>query len=177
MIPPGSTVSCPAAMKRLLGVTVTVALAPTVSVPDDGTTASSPSRLCDSEMDHLTGPFEAVRVRVTERPGRGAIDWGSTVRVPWTGGGMAVPLVEDRADGRGEPRPDADLLAEGREPAAERPPAEPPGAGPTAGGRPPPTVTVTVTEGDACPALVGRADPLTPGPRADTLWPAVGTGL
>ena len=44
MIPPGSTVSCPTAMSRSLGVMVTVALAPAASVPDDGTTLSEPVR-------------------------------------------------------------------------------------------------------------------------------------
>ena len=160
MIPPGSRVSCPPAMSRSVGVTVTVALAPAASVPDDGATVSSPIRPWDSVMDQLTGPFEAVRVRVTERPGRGAIEVGSTVSVPCTGLAVALLLalaVEDLADGAGELRRDADPVAEGREPRAAEPDAEPPRAE-SAGGRPP-TVTVTVTAGEACPDLVGRADP------------------
>jgi|SRR5579862_1656338 len=153
MIPPGSRVSCPPAMSISTGVTVTVVLAPAASVPADGATLSTPIRLCDSVMDHLTGPFEAVRMRVTERPGRGVIVLGSTVSVPCGGGGWALRVaVADLADGVGEARRDADPVAEGRDVDGE------PSAAPTVGGTRP-TVTVTITEGDARPDLVGRADP------------------
>jgi len=62
VIPPGSTVSCPPSASTLPTTIVTVVLAPAASVPDDGTTITSPSRFCDSVMDQFTGPFKAVSV-------------------------------------------------------------------------------------------------------------------
>ena len=41
--PPGFTVSCPASATRLVEVTVTVALAPAASEPDDGETLIRPT--------------------------------------------------------------------------------------------------------------------------------------
>jgi len=42
--PPGFTVSCPSSASRLVDVTVTVALAPAASDPEEGDTVSLPAR-------------------------------------------------------------------------------------------------------------------------------------
>jgi hypothetical protein len=103
VIPPGSTVSCPPTVSRSLALTVTVVLAPSASVPDDGATVRPPTRPCDGVMDQVTGPPEAVSVKVAELPTLSRIVVELTLSVPPAGGGGVeaggvVPLV----DGAGE---------------------------------------------------------------------------
>ena len=153
--------SWPLALSRSLAVvTVTVTLAPAASVPDDGAAVTTPFRLCDGVMDQVTGPFEAVRVRVTERPGRGAIDVGVTVSVPCTGLGVALTVallvalgLADLGDGVAEPGRAAAPVADGRGPDAGPPPGRL-----AVGDRPP-----AAAEGDGFPDRVERAEAGTPG--------------
>ena len=175
VIPPGSRVRYPPAVIRLPTVTVTVVLVPAARVPDDGETDTAPIRPCDSVMDQVTGPPEALRVRVAELPGSGLIVIARTFTdsVPGLGQrlgeGLAVAVarlvavaVARLADGTGEPGPGAGLAADGR-----GPDAEPPAGEVAAGGRP------VVTEGDAFADTVGRAEPGPPGLPAPTPGPVL----
>ncbi len=73
-----------------LALRLTVVLRPASSRPDDGATVSSPTRPGDSVMDHVTGPPEAVSVRVPPSSGLSTIVLGVTLSVPAGGGGVAV---------------------------------------------------------------------------------------
>ena len=143
-------------------------LAPAASVPDDGATARAPTRPCDGVMDQFTGPFQAVRVRVAELPVRGIIVTvlADRVSVPFTGRGVAVTVtltvavaVTALADGAREPRPNADLGADGRGPGSE-----PPADQATVGGPPLVGEGDAFAEGEAFADPVGRAEPGTPRP-------------
>jgi hypothetical protein len=175
VIPPGSRVKYPPAVIRLPTVTVTVVLVPAARVPADGETDTAPIRPCDSVMDQVTGPPEALRVRVAELPGSGVIVIARTFtdRVPGLGGGLGEGLavavaglvavaVARLVDGTGEPGPGAGLAADGRGPGAEPP------AGPVAaGGRP------AVTEGNAFADTVGCAELGPPGRSALAVTPVL----
>src|SRR5260370_559529 len=102
VIPPGFTVSWLSSEARPLTERVTVTLWPDASVPAAGATVSLPIRLDASVMDHLTGPPEAVKVRLPPVIGLGRIDLGVTPSVPCLGGGGAEGEEGGRAGaGRG----------------------------------------------------------------------------
>lgn len=86
-MPPGLTVSWLSTEARPLIDRATVALWPAASVPDDGETVSLPIRLADSVTDHVTGPPEAVTVRLPPSSGLSTIAVGDTLSVPGAGGG------------------------------------------------------------------------------------------
>ena len=106
-MPPGFTMSWLCTETGLVTMRETVTLWPDASVPADGETVTWPSRLEDSAMDHVTGPPEAVSVRLPPRPGVSKILFGVTVSVPCFGGGgvaegvLVTLVVLD--DGAGEP--------------------------------------------------------------------------
>src|SRR5260370_21956198 len=89
VIPPGFTVSWLSSEARPLTERVTVTLWPDASVPAAGATVSLPIRLDASVMDHLTGPPEAVKVRLPPVIGLSRIDLGVTLSLPCLGGGGA----------------------------------------------------------------------------------------
>jgi hypothetical protein len=103
VMPPGFTASRPSTLTALtvpraaatlwpdtvpLAPTETVALWPAASLPEDGETVTSPIRADDSVMDHVTGPPEAVRVRVPPSGGLSTMVVGVTLSVP----GMSVKV-------------------------------------------------------------------------------------
>jgi hypothetical protein len=136
-----------------LTLTLTVALWPACRRPEDGATVSWPIRPDDSEIDHDTGPPEAVSVRVLPDSALTTIVLGVTRSVPGGGGGAAVVLLGDGAGelGEGLCRGDGLWLGDG---------AEAEGDGPPRAGDVPPADG----EGDTrAPALaVGVAEPPEP---------------
>jgi hypothetical protein len=126
LIPPGFTVSwqpthaptelprAASAVTPLAALRVTVVLRPASSRPDEGATVTLPIRAPDSVMDQVTGPPEAVSVRVPPSSGLSTMVLGVTLSVPGAGGGGAlvvpvavgvglpVALLEDGAGELGE---------------------------------------------------------------------------
>jgi hypothetical protein len=98
-MPPGFTVSWLSTEARPLTDRATVALWPAASVPEDGETVSLPIRLEDSVIDQVTGPPEAVTVRLPPSSGLSTIAVGVTLIVPGAGagggggGGAAVAVL------------------------------------------------------------------------------------
>jgi hypothetical protein len=72
---------------RPLADRVTVTLCPDAIVPEDCESRTFPIRLDGSAMDHVTGPPDAVRVRLAPVIGLSRIAVGLTLRVPGGGGG------------------------------------------------------------------------------------------
>jgi hypothetical protein len=144
-MPPGFTVSLLSTEARPLTDKATVALWPAASVPADGETVSSPIRLEGSVTDHVTGPPDAVTVRLPPSSGLSTIVVGVTLSVPCLGGGgggggvgaavavlvavlVAVALLVGGAGEPGAvPRPDEGAVADGEGPAGVG--GEPPAAG------------------------------------------------
>ena len=128
---------------RPLTERVTVTLCPDASVPEEGETSTLPIRLEGSVMDHVTGPPDAVRVRLAPVSGLSRIVVGFTLSVPGGGGGggggeegllVGVPVLVDGAGELGELRwLDDGALGEGDPPGPGEPPGpddgEPPGPG------------------------------------------------
>src|ERR1700677_4499559 len=86
-MPPGLTASWLSTEARPLTDRATVALWPAASVPEDGETVSLPIRLEGSVIDHVTGPPDAVTVRLPPSSGLSTIVVGVTLSVPCAGGG------------------------------------------------------------------------------------------
>jgi hypothetical protein len=101
VIPPGFTVSWLSTDAGLVTDRATVVLWPEASVPEEGETVTLPIRLGGSVMDHVTGPPEAVRVRVAPVRGLTRIVVGVTLSVPGLGGGGVAEVV--LLDGMGVP--------------------------------------------------------------------------
>jgi hypothetical protein len=80
-------------------VSTTVTGEPGYAVPDEGVTASDPSREDGSEIDQVTGPPFAVSVSVPPSSGLSSTVVGFTVSVPVTGGALMVTIVEGAAVG------------------------------------------------------------------------------
>lgn len=96
-MPPGLTISTLCTAIRLVTLRETVTLWPDASVPADGEAITLPSRLDDSVMDHVTGPPDAVNVRLPPFAVAGVIKIlvADTCSVPGAGGGgaLVVPVV------------------------------------------------------------------------------------
>jgi hypothetical protein len=139
-MPPGSTVSWLASETRVVTRTETVTLCPAASVPEEGETATCPSRLPDAAMDQLTGPPDAVSVMLLPVTGLSRIVLGDTLSVPGGGGGGGGVVCGGVDDG-GEPGevllwPGAGDVAGADEPGGPEDPGDPPGEPPPPGDPP-----------------------------------------
>jgi hypothetical protein len=89
--PPGLIVSCEPTLATPVPVTVIVALWPASRVPDCWDTATLPSSPDGTEMDQLTGPPFAVRVKEPLDPTVSAMLFDETLSVPSVGAGADEP--------------------------------------------------------------------------------------
>jgi hypothetical protein len=196
-MPPGFTVSTLWTAISLVTMRETVTLWPDLSVPEDGDAVTLPSRLDDSKIDHVTGPPDAVNVRLPPLPGVSRILVGDTLSVPCAGGGGALVVLVDvlgtgevglgltlvgaGVDGEGCLPPPGELGPVDAAPLEGAPPPEAPpppddGAPPATGGGD--TCTTPFAETVGCGALRGlpNVGPAAVGPAAPKLVPGPGPG-